>query len=159
MSSSEITSTAIGTAELLTVERVAALRRIEIFSTVPGDKLIAVARLLEEVRVAAGEIVIQRGELEDWLFIVATGRVRSHIGDRTLAEGGPGEIVGEMAALVPAARAASVTAIEPSLLLMLRREVFGELLEDQPTIARAVIESLVRRLQGLADETARDVGL
>jgi len=159
MSSSEMTASTIGGTELLTVERVAALRRIEMFSTVPGDKLIAVARLLEEVRVAAGEAVITRGELEDWLFIVANGRVRSHIGDRTLAEGGPGEIVGELAALVPAARAASVTAIESSLLLRLRRDVFGELLEDQPAIARAVIESLVRRLQGLADETARDAGL
>jgi CRP-like cAMP-binding protein len=52
-----------------------------------------------------------------------------------------------------------VTALEPSLLLRLRREAFGELLEDQPVIARAVIESLVVRLQSQAETTARDAGL
>ena len=129
------------------------------FNVVPGNKLVAVARLLEEVRVPAGATIIERGALEDWLYVVAHGRVRSHIGDRILAEGGSGEIVGEMAVLVPAARAATVTALEPSLLLMLRRGPFGELLEDQPTIARAVIESLVLRLQQQADETAREEGL
>ncbi len=145
--------------ELLTIERVAALRRVGLFAGVPGNKLVAVARLLEEVRVATDDIVIERGALEDWLFVVVDGRVRSHIGDRALADAGPGDIVGEMAVLVPAARAATVTAVEPSLLLMLRREPFGELLEDQPVIARAVVESLVLRLQGLADDTARDAGL
>ena len=148
-----------GSDELLTIERIAALRRIGIFEAVPGNHLVAVARLLEEVRVDAGDTVIVRGQLEDWLFIVAAGRVRSHIGDRTLSEQGEGEIVGEMAALVPAARAATVTALEPSLLLRLRRDAFGELLEDQPAIARAVIESLVIRLQSQAEKTARDAGL
>ncbi|HKY16054.1 MAG TPA: cyclic nucleotide-binding domain-containing protein [Microthrixaceae bacterium] len=145
--------------ELLTIERIAALRRVEMFAGVPGNKLVAVARLLEEVRVAAGETVIERGECEDWLFVVAEGRVRSHIGERVLAEGGPGEIVGEMAVLVPAARAATVTAVEPSLLLKLCRGPFGELLEDEPALARAVIESLVVRLQAQADDTARQAGL
>ena len=47
--------------------------------------------------------------------MVSTGRIRVHIGDRTLVETGPGGVVGELAVLAPAPRSASVTALEPTL--------------------------------------------
>ena len=140
--------------ELLTIERVAVLQRAGLFAGVPGRTWVAVARLLEEVRVQPGQIVIQRGAVEEWLFVVAEGCVRAHIGDHTLDEAGPGDSVGELAVLVPAARAATVTALEPTLLLRLRRGPFDELLEDRPDVARAVISDLARRLQRLADQRA-----
>ena len=59
-------------------------------------------------------------------------RIRVHIGDLTLLENGPGGVVGEFALLAPAPRSASATAIEPSLLLRLRRGPFEELLDDRP---------------------------
>jgi len=142
--------------ELLTVERVAVLQRVGMFGSVPGNKLVAVARLLEEVRFPAGATVIERGALEDWLFVVADGRVRAHLGDRTLVEREPGGVVGELAVLAPAPRSASVTALEPTLLLRLRRAPFEELLDDEPEIARAVAGALARRLQELADEATRE---
>jgi CRP-like cAMP-binding protein len=140
--------------ELLTIERVAVLQRVELFRSVPGHTLAGVARLLEEVRIDAGVTFIERGAIEDWLYVVAEGRVRAHAGERTLAERGPGAVVGELAVLQPAPRSASVTAIEPTLLLRLRRAPFEELLDDRPEIARAVIGSLAKRLQDLADEDA-----
>lgn len=142
-------------AELLTIERVAVLQRVGLFGSAPGHTLVAVARLLDEVRFGPGEAVIERGAVEDWLFIVASGRVRAHLGEQTLVERGPGEVVGELALLAPGARSASVTALEHSLLLRLRREPFEELLDDSPEIARAVIASLARRLQELADRDAQ----
>lgn len=140
--------------ELLTIERVAALQRVGMFAGVPGHVLVAVARLLEEVRVEPGVTFIERGAVEDWLFVVVAGLVRAHVGDRVLAERGAGEVVGELSVLVPAARSASVTAVEPTLLLRLRRRPFEELLDDRPEIARGVIASLTRRLQELADQDA-----
>jgi CRP/FNR family cyclic AMP-dependent transcriptional regulator len=137
--------------ELLTLERVAILQQVEMLATVPGRDLVAIARALDEVRVEAGEPVIERGAVEDWLFIVADGRVRAHLGDRLLVERGPGEVVGELALLAPAPRSASVTAVEPSLLLRLRRGPFDELLQDHGAISRAVLGVLARRLQELAD--------
>ncbi|MEP7056074.1 MAG: cyclic nucleotide-binding domain-containing protein [Actinomycetota bacterium] len=140
--------------ELLTIERVAVLQRAGIFSGIPGHTLAAVARIVDEVRFNPGEEIITRGAVEDWLFVVAEGRVRAHIGDRTLTERLPGDVVGELAVLAPAARSASVTAIEPTLLLRLRRKAFDELLDDQPDIARSVIAALATRLQELADDEA-----
>jgi CRP/FNR family cyclic AMP-dependent transcriptional regulator len=144
-----------GSDALMTIERVAVLQRVGLFGDVPGHALVAVARLLEEVSFEAGTKVIERGTIEDWLFVVAHGRVRVHIGRRTLTETGPGGVVGEFAVLAPAPRSASVTAVEPSLLLRLRRGPFEELLDDHPEIARGVIATLARVLQGVADDGAR----
>jgi CRP/FNR family cyclic AMP-dependent transcriptional regulator len=138
--------------ELITVERVAVLQDVDLFRDAPGHTLVAVARALEEAPFEAGDRIIERGTVEDWLFVVATGRVRVHIGDRTLSVTGPGGVVGEFAVLVPAPRSASATAIEPSLLLRLRREPFEELLDDRPEIARAVIAALARMLQNAAED-------
>ncbi len=144
--------------ELMTIERVAVLKRVALFGEVPGHTLVAVARLLEEVSFEAGDTFIHRGAVEDWLFVVAEGRIRVHIGEMTLLENGPGGVVGEFALLAPAPRSASATAVEPSLLLRLRRGPFEELLDDHPEIARAVISTLARMLQASADNRAETAG-
>jgi CRP/FNR family transcriptional regulator len=143
---------------LMTIERVAVLQRVELFGDVPGHTLVAVARLLEEVPFEAGVTILERGAIEDWLFVVAEGGVRVHIGDRTLLEIGPGGVVGEFAVFAPAPRSASATAIAPSLLLRLRREPFEELLDDHPEIARGVITTLARLLQAAADNGLETAG-
>jgi CRP/FNR family transcriptional regulator, cyclic AMP receptor protein len=145
--------------ELMTIERVAVLKRVALFSEVPGHTLVAVARRLDEVSFEAGDTIIERGSVEDWLFVVAEGRIRVHIGDVTLLERGPGGVVGEFALLAPAPRSASATAIEPTLLLRLRRGPFEELLDDRPEIARAVISTLARMLQTAADSHAETAGV
>jgi CRP-like cAMP-binding protein len=106
-----------------------------------------------------GDSIIERGAVEDWLFVVAEGKIRIHIGELTLLEHGPGGVVGEFALLAPAPRSASATAIEPSLLLRLRRGPFEELLDDRPEIARAVISTLARMLQTVADNHAQTAGV
>ena len=61
--------------------------------------------------------------------------------------------------LASAPRSASVTAIEPTLLLRLRRGPFEELLDDRPEIARGVISTLVRLLQASNDDGAPMAGV
>jgi CRP-like cAMP-binding protein len=56
--------------------------------------------------------------------------------------------VGELAALVPEARSATVTALEESLLLRIDAMVLDELLADHPELARGVIRTLVTMLRG-----------
>ena len=143
---------------LMTIERVAVLQHVQLFSEVPGHMLVAVARLLEEESYEAGATIIERDTVEDWLYVVAEGRVRIHTSERTLGEAGKGDVVGEFAVLAAAPRSASVTAIEPSLLLRLRRGPFEELLDDRPEIARGVITTLVRLLQASNADQASKAG-
>ena len=128
---------------MTTVERVVALHRVGLFADVPGRTLAAVAGRATEVEVAAGTPVIIEGAVEDHLFAVVSGRLRVHHGDRTVVELGPGSTVGELAALVPEPRAASVTALEPTTLLRIDKPVLDELLADRPALAGGIIGALV----------------
>jgi CRP-like cAMP-binding protein len=126
-----------------TIERVVALGRIGLFAEVPGRTLAAVARRAVEVEVPEGAPVIVEGAIDDHLFAVVRGRLRVHQGERTLASLDAGATVGELAALVPEPRSASVTALEPALLLRIDRAVLDELLADRPELARGIISALV----------------
>ena len=67
----------------------------------------------------------------------------------------PGTTVGELAALVPQPRTASVTAMEPTLVLRLDKAVLDDLLADWPELAHGVIAALVTRLRAIADHADR----
>jgi len=133
------------------VERVAALHRVQLFADIPGRVLAAVAEGAVEDRLPAGDVLMEEGAVEAHLFAVVEGRVRVHRGDRTLVELGPGATVGELAVLVPAPRAASVTALEPTLVLRVDQAVLEELLLDWPELAHGVIAELVSRLRATTE--------
>lgn len=142
-------------ASLGLVERVAALHRVDLFAGVPGRVLAAVAEAAAEVRASPGEMLIEEGAVEAHLDAVVEGRVRVHRGDQTLVELGPWTTVGELAALVPQPRTASVTAIEPTLVLRLDKAALDDLLADWPELAHGVIAALVSRLRAIADHADR----
>ena len=133
------------------VERVAALHRIELFARVPGRVLVAVAEAVDELRLSPGDLLMEEGAVESHLYAIVEGRVRVHRGDQTLVELGPGATVGELAVLVPAPRTASVTALEPTLVLRVDQPVLDELLADWPELAHGVIAELVSRLRAAAE--------
>jgi CRP-like cAMP-binding protein len=137
------------------VDRVAALHRVDLFASVPGRVLAAVAAATTEVHAAAGEALIEEGAVEAHLYAVVEGRVRVHRGDQTVVELGPSTTVGELAVLVPQPRAASVTALEPTLALRLDKDVLDDLLVDWPELAHGVIDALVARLRAIADQADR----
>ena len=144
------------TAALGLVERVAALHRVDLFAAVPGRVLAAVADGAAEVRASPGEVLIEQGAVEAHLYAVIEGRVRVHRGARALVELGPGATVGEMAVLVPEPRSASVTVLEPTLVLRVDKSVLDDLLADWPELTAGVIAALVARLRAAADHAGRE---
>ena len=69
---------------MTTMERVVALQRVPLFAEVPGRTLAALAQRATEVEVAAGEVVIEQGAVEDHLFAVVRGRLVARDGERML---------------------------------------------------------------------------
>ncbi len=137
-----------------TVEKVLLLRSVGIFSSTPSDVLLQLAHALEEVDLAAGQTLFQQGELGTSMYVIIEGSVRVHIGDQTIVELGEREIVGELAALDPEPRSASVTAIRPTRLFRIEQESLLELMVDQPEIIQGVIRELAKRIRL---STAREV--
>lgn len=131
---------------MITVERVALLRTIDFFAGVPGHVLVALARHADEVSVAQGEVLLREGEVGDRLYVVADGALDVTVAGRHVGAMAAGSVIGELAALVPEPRSATVVAATPSRLLSIDRVALDELLLDHPEMARGVITSLVRRL-------------
>src|SRR3954452_14518636 len=95
---------------LLAVERVVALRKVELFSNTPGRVLAGLAHVLEEVEFAVGEELMTAGTVEDWLFVVVDGEVEVVRADRWIRLG-PGSVVGEMGVIDPQPRSATIVAL------------------------------------------------
>ena len=131
---------------LLAVERVAVLRRVDMFRRTPGRVLAGIAHVSEEVEFAAGAVLMEAGAQEDWLFILVEGDVEVSRVDRCLRMG-PGSTVGEMEVLDGSPRSATVVALTRVRALRLDKAAFEEALRIYPEIARGVIIDLVRRLR------------
>ena len=138
------------TIELGLVDRVAALHKVDLFASTPGRVLVAVARVASEITVEAGDIIIGEGDLDDNLYAILEGRVRVERAGHALNELGPGCTVGELAALVPEPRSASVIAVEHTRMLSITKPVLDEMLADWPELATGVIHALVSRLRASA---------
>ena len=132
---------------LSTIEKVLVLRRVSIFGETPDDVLADVAELLEEVEYDAGETIFDKGDMGSALFVIVAGRVRVHAEGRTLRELGEREIFGEMAALDPEPRSASITTLAPTRLFRLDQEPLYDLMADRIEVVRGVIRVLCRRLR------------
>ena len=129
----------------LTVERVSLLRAVDFFATTDTDILARVAEILEEVEAKANERIIEAGELGTSMYIIVSGRVRIHDGERTLDEMARGQVFGELSALDPEHRTASVSACEDTLLLRLDHEALFDMMGQRVEVAHAIIRFLVRR--------------
>jgi CRP-like cAMP-binding protein len=142
---------------LLTIERVALLRRVDLFADTPDRVLAGLARVLEEVEVPAGATLIEAGAVEDWLFIVADGELEVVRGEHR-ATVPAGDVVGELAVLDPRPRTADVYARTPALVFRLRKAAFDEAMATRPEIAAGVVRELVRRLRERLEDESRASG-
>jgi CRP-like cAMP-binding protein len=131
---------------LLTIERVALLKRVSLFKRTPDRVLAGLARTLEEERFPAGSTMTTEGAVEDWLFVVIDGTVRVTQWDR-VSELGPGDVVGELAVLASEPRVVTAVALTDVHAFRLAKIDFDEALRTRPEIAAGVIAELVRRLR------------
>ncbi len=114
------------------MDKIGILKSVSIFFEAPPDTLAEVADLLEEVAAPAGQVIFEKGDIGASMYIVVDGLVRVHDGDMTLNTLGPRSVFGEMAALDPEPRSASVTAVADSRLFRLDAQPFhGERLRER----------------------------
>jgi CRP-like cAMP-binding protein len=141
------------------VERVLFLKGIELFSTLAGEDLAAIAGIAEEVERDQGEAIVVEGEPGDALFFVVSGKVAVEKGGRVVAELGEREVFGEMALLDPGPRSATVRAASDVLLLSIAREDFDDIMRDRPEVPIGVMKVLVRRLREVLARVERGSGM
>ncbi len=131
---------------LLTIERVALLKRVSLFERTPDRVLAGLARTLREETFPRGTTMMVEGAVEDWLFVIVDGLVSVSHWD-AVTELGSGAVVGELAVLAGEKRVVTVVATTDVHAFRLSKVDFDEALRTRPEIAEGVIAELVRRLR------------
>jgi CRP-like cAMP-binding protein len=124
---------------------------LDLFKHFTEAERAAVMRRLERREYKAGQVVAREGEPGTELFVIvrgsATGRVRAASGrDTRLMSFSPGTIAGELAVLDAESRSATVVADEPLVCLVLQRDVFLEMMRDEPVVALKLLANLGREI-------------
>jgi CRP-like cAMP-binding protein len=141
---------------LMAIDRLNVLRSVSIFTGAPDELLAAISAVLEEMWFKAGARIFSKGDLGDCLYIVAEGRVRVHDGERTLSTLRRGEVFGEMAALDPEVRSASITALSDTRLLRLDRGPLYQVMAQRIEVAEGIMHVLAQRLRSSLREMNQD---
>jgi voltage-gated potassium channel len=122
------------------------LEAVPLFSGLPRGDLDDIVRLGQRASFDAGVDIVREGDPGDGMYILIEGRTELDVGGR-FHRLGPGDFFGEMALLGVKKRLATVKAIEPVEALMIPAARFQELLLDHPSLALAMMKTLVERLR------------
>ena len=125
-------------ARYLMIDKVAVLRDVSLFKSIPHHVLAGVATLLTERWAAPDERIVEKGDFGDCLYIIVSGRVRVHDGERTFRYLDEHQAFGELSLLDAEPRAASVSALERTHLFRLAQADFYALTTERPEITHAI---------------------
>jgi hypothetical protein len=137
------------------LETMFVLRNIELFSQLSSEELRAVAALAEVQRLPPGSVICREGEPGDAFYVLLRGEARVSRSDTLLATLHDGECFGELALLDRGVRKATVTTHGECELARIRADDFNDLLEEAPSIARAMLGILARRTAGLLEQAGK----
>ena len=123
------------------------LAGIPLFAGSRPRDLERIARLCTEVAVPAGRTLCREGEAGQEFFVLEAGTVQVSAGGQQLATLGAGEFFGELALLDAGPRTATVTAETDVTVLVVSRQEFMGLLEEEPLVAVRMLPAIGARLR------------
>ncbi|MHC4550780.1 MAG: cyclic nucleotide-binding domain-containing protein [Planctomycetota bacterium] len=106
-----------------------------------------------------GEDIIRQGEVGDCMYVILEGRARVLVeeGGRevTLRTANTGEILGEMAIFERVVRSATVRAEGDVRVLTVDKKTFLRRINEDPSLAFRIVETMSKRIRELSAEVAR----
>jgi len=135
------------------------LASIKMFELLNEDDRIALAKVIDELKLPQGHTLFQAGDPGDSLFIVQAGEIELFIKDTAgqkivLTTAGPGDMFGELAMLDSGLRTATALALNDSEVLVLDRDDLILLFQRRPDAALHMLAAL-SGLTRKADELLR----
>jgi CRP/FNR family cyclic AMP-dependent transcriptional regulator len=149
-----------------TGEKLERLKELGVLGGLPSEKLMELARLLEPMEAAAGQVIVEEGSVGDCLYFLIDGKVRiekkipgAEGEDRVkeLAVLSAGDFFGEMALVEEQTRSARAVAATKCLLFTLGREELFAWLKNQPEMTVAFFLTMVRTLSHRLRTTSREL--
>ncbi len=135
-------------------EALDALRKITYFSEIDGHLQKELAQHAQRVSLEIGEILLMEGERSQTAYVVESGWLKSSKSslngrEHVLQFIGAGETINETNVLADTTNATSITALEPSVLYAIRRDVILSVLNRYPQLAQIIIQKLADTVQFL----------
>jgi CRP/FNR family transcriptional regulator, cyclic AMP receptor protein len=138
------------------MENISLLKKTDIFRNIGSVDLNAIANLLEEIPLKAGDVVFNKGEAGNCMYIIKKGKVRIHDGGYTLAVLTESEVFGELSLLDAETRSATATIEEDGILLKLGQDPFYNILSKDQEVLKGILKMLCRRIRLLDAKSAQN---
>jgi len=103
----------------------------------------------ETISVAAGDTILKRGEVYDFMYVLLEGEAEIRLGDVLLSEVGAGALLGELALIDRAPGSADVVARTACRLARIDERRFRFLVQQTPNFALDVMKVIVERLRAM----------
>ncbi|MBI5130783.1 MAG: cyclic nucleotide-binding domain-containing protein [Rhodopseudomonas palustris] len=133
---------------------VALLERVPTLRLLGDTSLRMLAIGSDQREFARGDVLFNAGDASDAGYVVQTGSFQV-----TSAEGGPheliarpGDLIGELALVLPMPRPSSAVALEYSSVIRIARSLFQRVLESDPAAARRLRDEFASRTSQIASD-------
>jgi len=101
----------------------------------------------EVINLHVGQTLFREGEPGDMMYVLITGTANIVVGGEVIEEAGSGALLGELALIDSAPRAATVVATTDCRLAPLNKEQFHTLIRETPYFATEVMKVMADRLR------------
>jgi small-conductance mechanosensitive channel/CRP-like cAMP-binding protein len=132
------------------------LNTIDLFSSLPPDSRLTLARAANEHIFCAGEAIVRQGDAGSSMYVVVSGRARVMLepSGQEVAVIAPGGIFGEMSMLTGEPRTATVRAVDDVRVLEITAERFREIALERPGLVEHISTVVAVRRAGLGEARA-----
>jgi CRP-like cAMP-binding protein len=134
------------------MEKINVLKRIPIFASMGQEELSGLAEKAIRKKFSRETIIVSEGDDGDSLMIILSGQVKVTL----LSEDGKeiilsilreGDFFGEMSLLDGEPRSATVIAMKESTLLIIQRQNFLKQIDENPSLAKAILVEMSMRIR------------
>jgi CRP-like cAMP-binding protein len=134
------------------------LRKVPLFAGLDTAELSSIASVAQRRSFEPRAVIVQQADPGGELFVIVEGHVKVISAgidgrDSALNIMGPGDVFGEVSLLDGGPRSATVAALDPCVLLGIRREAFLRVLESSPRIAIELLKVMSGHLRKLTERS------
>ena len=122
------------------------LAGLPLFSACSKRELRHLAGLTRQHQLDTGQHLFEQGQPASAAYVIVAGHVEVRREGRTIAELGPGQVVGELGLLLRRAHSATVTATTPIEVVALSQAALKEAVEEVPGLAWHLLQAVAERL-------------
>jgi CRP/FNR family cyclic AMP-dependent transcriptional regulator len=101
------------------------------------------------IKVTAGNVVFNKGEVGECMYIVQSGTIDMMIGDKVIETIGANEALGFMSMIDDQPRSSTARAKEDCELTLIDGRIFRFMVDEVPNFATYIMGVLARRIRGM----------